>query len=86
MVAPDAFEVVAIERGWDDDDDELFDVEVLCEGCEVGDTLGAGALACCCIADCARNAAKKLAKNGRCVDISAVAFIRGSKENVGMKF
>jgi hypothetical protein len=73
-VAPDGFEAVAIDRGWELDD-ELFVVDVVCEGCDVGDTLDAGALACCCIADCARNAAKKLAKKGRCVGISALAFI-----------
>jgi hypothetical protein len=74
-VAPEGFDAVAIDRGWEPDD-ELFVVDVLCEGCDVGDTPGADALACCCIADCARNAAKKLAKNGRCVGISAVPFIR----------
>ena len=84
MVAPDGFDVVAIDRGWDAGEG-VFDVEVLCEGCEVEDTLDVGALACCCIADCARNAAKKLAKNGRCVGISPVAFICGAREDPDMK-
>lgn len=76
-VAPDGFDVVAIDRGCDVDDG-LFE-DVACAGWDVGDTLDEVALVCCCIADCARKAARKVAKNGRWVGISADVFMNESE-------
>jgi hypothetical protein len=67
---------VAIDRGCDGAD-ELLEEDAVCVGWDDGETLDDGVLACCWIADCARKAARKLAKKGRCVGMSADVFMSG---------
>jgi len=70
VVAPEA--LVAIERGCEGEElvaelgNVLLDVDVPWLGCEVE---GVGPFDCCWMAECARKAARKLAKKGRWVGI-----------------